>query len=420
MKRTMIICNILLVAAALFNACGIEEFPDDGGKTPNERKDIVLTKVQEQIGYNANAFTFDFLKAACAKEQKGTNIFVSPFSIQMALAMTAAGAAGDTQTEMYNALGFNNFTGADVSGFYHTLIPALQAVDNTTTFEIANSFWARNSIKIKDNYISDIKDNFYAEVRTLPAGGQQAAGEINGWCSEKTHGMINKIVDEVPSSTIVSLLNAIYFKGIWKDKFSKDANTQEKFTNFDGTTVKATFMNKTFDSARVYSDEYAEAMSIPYGNGAFAMTIVMPRTGVSLDKILAGLNAETWAAYRDGGRTYEVVFAMPKFEEEYAAEKLCIEILQGMGMNKAFTGAADFSAMSDTPLCIDEIRHKAKIKVDEEGTEAAAVTYIGMRVTSVGPGGQIFYFKADRPFLYFISERSTGEILFSGAKNLFK
>ena len=160
-------------------------------------------------------------------------------------------------------------------------------------------------------------------------------------------------------------------------------------------------------------------MSIPYGNGAFAMTIVMPRSGVSLDKILSGLNAETWAQYRDGGRWYETIFSMPKFEEEYACEKLCIDILEEMGMCKAFTGAADFSAMSDTPLCIDEIRHKAKIKVDEEGTEAAAVTYIGMRVTSVGPGGETFYFKVNRPFLYFISERSTGEILFSGAKNEF-
>ncbi len=419
MKKTMIISSILIMAATLFNACGLEENTDNGGKTPNERQDIVLTKVQEQIGYNANAFTFDFLKAACTKEDAGTNIFVSPFSIQMALAMTAAGAAGDTQAEMYNTLGFNNFSGADVSEFYRTLIPALQEVDNTTTFEIANSFWSKSSIKIKQNYIDDIKDSFYAEVRTLPGNGQQAAGEINGWCSEKTHGMINKIVDEVPSSTIVSLLNAIYFKGIWKDQFNKASNTEEKFTNWDGTTKKTTFMNKTFENARVYSDEYAEAMSIPYGNGAFAMTIVMPRSGVSLDKILAGLNAETWAQYRDGGRWYETIFSMPKFEEEYACEKLCIDILEEMGMQKAFTGAADFSAMSDTPLCIDEIRHKAKIKVDEEGTEAAAVTYIGMRVTSVGPGGETFYFKVNRPFLYFISERSTGEILFSGAKNEF-
>ncbi len=419
MKRRMIICNILIMAATLFGACDKQVIPNDGGKTPNERQDIVLTKVQEQIGYNANAFTFDFLKAACTQENAGTNIFISPFSIQMALAMTAAGAAGDTQAEMYNALGFNNFSGTDVSGFYRTLIPALQAVDNTTTFEIANSFWSKSSIKIKQNYIDDIKDSFYAEVRTLPGNGQQAAGEINGWCSEKTHGMINKIVDEVPSSTIVSLLNAIYFKGIWKDQFNKASNTEEKFTNWDGTTKKTTFMNKTFENARVYSDEYAEAMSIPYGNGAFAMTIVMPRSGVSLDKILAGLNAETWAQYRDGGRWDETIFSMPKFEEEYACEKLCIDILEEMGMQKAFTGAADFSAMSDTPLCIDEIRHKAKIKVDEEGTEAAAVTYIGMRVTSVGPGGETFYFKVNRPFLYFISERSTGEILFSGAKNEF-
>ena len=321
---------------------------------------------------------------------------------------------------LFNALGFTDFDHADVSEFYHTLIPALQNVDNTTIFEIANSFWAKKSIVIKDDYTEDIKDNFFAEVRTLAGSGQQAAGEINGWCSEKTHGMINKIVDEVPSSTMVSLLNAIYFKGIWEDPFDKNFNTEDKFTNWNGSQVKTTFMNKTFEDARVYSDEYVEAMSLPYGNGAFAMTIIVPRNGISTEKVLAGLDAEKWADYRNGGRWYRTVFSMPKFEEEYAAEKLCIEILQEMGMQKAFTSAADFSAMSNTPLCIDEIRHKAKIKVDEEGTEAAAVTYIGMRVTSVGPGAETFYFKVNKPFLYFISERSTGEILFAGSKQSVK
>ena len=420
MKRKMIILNILLTTAIMFSACEKEPEFTPGGNKPKDRRDIVLTKTQQQIGYTANAFTFDFLKAAAAKEADGKNIFISPFSIQMALAMTAAGAEGDTQSEMYNALGFQDFSHEDVSEFYRTLIPALQDVDNTTVFEIANSFWAKPGIKIKDGYITDIEDSFLADVRTLPLDGQQAAGEINGWCSDKTHGMINKIVDEVPASTMVSLLNAIYFKGIWTDPFNKSQNTEERFTNWDGTSVQKTFMNKTFEDARVYSDEYAEAMSIPYGNGAFAMTIIVPRNGVSTEKILEGLDAEKWAEYRDGGRYYRTVFSMPRFDEEYAAEKLCIEILKDMGMEKAFSGAADFSAMSDTPLCIDDIRHKAKIKVDEEGTEAAAVTYIGMRVTSVGPGGETFYFKVNKPFLYFISEKSTGEILFAGAKNSLK
>ena len=419
MKKIMTIASIIMLSAAIMAGCEKEDINSNTNK-PKERQDIVLTKTQQQIGYTANAFTFDFLKAAAAKEDAGTNIFVSPFSIQMALAMTAAGAEGDTQTEMYNALGFTDFDHADVSEFYHTLIPALQNVDNTTIFEIANSFWAKKSIVIKDDYTEDIKDNFFAEVRTLAGSGQQAAGEINGWCSEKTHGMINKIVDEVPSSTMVSLLNAIYFKGIWEDPFDKNFNTEDKFTNWNGSQVKTTFMNKTFEDARVYSDEYVEAMSLPYGNGAFAMTIIVPRNGISTEKVLAGLDAEKWADYRNGGRWYRTVFSMPKFEEEYAAEKLCIEILQEMGMQKAFTSAADFSAMSNTPLCIDEIRHKAKIKVDEEGTEAAAVTYIGMRVTSVGPGAETFYFKVNKPFLYFISERSTGEILFAGSKQALK
>ncbi len=420
MKRIMILTSFIIAAAvALLPACGIEPEEKDDMNTPKERVDIPLTKVQQQISYNANAFTFDFLKAAAAKEDAGTNIFVSPFSIQMALAMAASGAAGDTQSEMYGAIGFQSFSHEDVSGFYHSLIPALQDVDNTTIFEIANSFWSRD-IQIKDSYSGDIRANFFAEVRPLAGDARQAAAEINGWCSDKTHGMINKIVDEVPSSTKVSLLNAIYFKGIWADKFSKDQNSEEKFTNWDGTTVRTSFMNRTFEDTRVYSDEYVQAMSLPYGNGAFSMTIIVPRNGVSPSKILSGLDAEKWAAYLGGGRFYRTIFSMPKFEEEYAAEKLCIEILQDMGMKKAFGGAADFSAMSPSPLCIDEIRHKAKIKVDEEGTEAAAVTYIGMRVTSVGPGAESFYFKVDRPFLYFISEKSTGEILFAGVKNSLK
>lgn len=415
MKRTMVICNILAMAAVLLASCGLEE-GGYGGKTAKTREDIPLTKVQQQIGFNANAFTFDFLEAACAKEQVGKNLFLSPFSIQMALAMTAAGAAGDTRQEMYSALGFDNFTGEDVSGFYRTLIPALQDVDNTTAFEIANSFWSKDCIVVNDDYKNDIRTSFFAEVRTLPSDARTAPGQINGWCSEKTHGMIPKIVDEVPGSTMVALMNAIYFKGIWADPFDKELNTQDKFTCRDGKKVTTTFMNKTFGNARVYNDEYVEAMSVPYGNGAFAMTLVVPRTGVIPEKVIAGLDADTWAVYRDGGKMYRTYFSMPRFEEEYAAEKLCIDILRGMGMQKAFTGAADFSAMSDTSLCIDEVRHKAKIKVDEEGTEAAAVTYVGMRETSVGPGGDTFYFKADRPFIYFISERSTGAILFAGIK----
>ena len=404
----------------MFGAC--EKDPannPENNVTPKERKDITLTKTQQQIGYNANAFTFDFLKAACGKEAGGTNLFLSPFSIQMALAMTAAGAAGDTQAEMYDALRFGSFSGEDVNGFYGALIPELQDVDNTTTFEIANSFWSKKNILILDNYKKDIQESFFAEVRTLPDDSQAATGQINGWCSEKTHGMINKIVDQVPESTVVALMNAIYFKGMWSDPFEKEMSAEDSFTNWDGSSSRAVFMNKTFDRAVVYSDEYVEAMSVPYGNKAFAMTIIVPRNGLTPGKVLAGLDSEKWNQYIRGGRSYEVVFSMPRFEQEYAAEKLCIDILKEMGMEKAFTPAADFSAMSTAPMCIDEVIHKAKIKVDEEGTEAAAVTYIGMRLTSVGPSGEIFYFKADRPFLYFISEQSTGTILFAGIKNAF-
>lgn len=409
------ILNTLVIMAATLLSLSCEKEPEKTNQ-PKERADIVLTKVQQQISYNANAFTFEFLKAACNKEQAGKNIFVSPFSIQMALSMAAAGAVGDTQGEMYSAIGFNDFSSAEVGGFYRYLIPALQDVDNTTTFEIANSFWSKPIIVVKDDYANDIKENFFAEVRDLPDNGQQAVAEINGWCKERTHGMIDRIVDKIDDDIMVSLLNAIYFKGSWSEPFDKSLSKDDKFTNWDGSTVKKTFMNRTFNNARVYSDEYVEAMSIPYGNEAFAMTIVVPRSGTTVEKVLEGLDRDRWLNFLYDGYLYDAVFSMPRFEQEYAADKLCIEILQDMGMQLAFSGSADFSAMSDTPMCIDEVRHKAKIKVDEEGTEAAAVTYIGMRLTAIAPASEVFYFKADRPFLYFISEKSTGAILFAGIK----
>ena len=409
-----ITCFITAAAMALLAACGLEPEGQNDTTSPKERADISLTKVQQQISCSANTFTFDFLKAACAAEPDGKNIFVSPFSIQMALAMTAAGAAGDTQQEMYSALGFDGFSGEDVGEFYQSLIPALQEVDNTTVFEIANSFWSRKDIVIKKNYTADIMANFFAEVLDLAGDPAKAAGEINAWCSDKTHGMINKIVDAVPASTKACLLNAIYFKGIWADKFDAGSNTDAPFQNWDGTTTKAAFMNQTFDQARVYSDDYAQAISLPYGNRAWSMTIVMPREGTSLEKLLAGLDDGRWQLYNTGGRSYQTIFSMPRFEEEYAAEKLCIKILQDMGMQKAFTGAADFSAMSTSSMCIDDVRHKAKIKVDEEGTEAAVVSSAGMmKDAAVGPGDHVV-FHADHPFLYLITESSTGAILFAG------
>ena len=170
---------------------------------------------------------------------------------------------------------------------------------------------------------------------------------------------------------------------------------------------------------RVFVGKEASALSLPYGNGAYAMTVILPNKGVDVNSVVAGLDADTWSDYRFGGDRYQVSIALPKFETEYTAADLCIAALKDMGMESAFTRAANFSGISDTGLFIDQVIHKAKVKVNEKGTEAAAVSYIGMRTTSVAPPQQHIYFKVDRPFIYAISEVSTGAIVFLGVQRKF-
>ena len=405
----------LIAATLLANAC---DKTQPQSTEDNVREDIVLTKAQSDLCALSNGFTFDFMKILAARDDKGKNMFASPLSLQTVLAMAAEGASGDTRQEMVGALRLNGFSDEEISGYFKTIIPALEKVDKTTVMEIANSFWSKKSINIKKDYAAVLQANYYAECRTLDSDGIAAAREVNGWCSDKTHGMINQVVDRIPEDQKVALINAIYFKGEWSDKFSEAANTDEDFTNYDGTTKKVTLMNRE-TNMRVFVGKEASALSLPYGNGAYAMTVILPNKGVDVNSVVAGLDADTWSDYRFGGDRYQVSIALPKFETEYTAADLCIAALKDMGMESAFTRAANFSGISDTGLFIDQVIHKAKVKVNEKGTEAAAVSYIGMRTTSVAPPQQHIYFKVDRPFIYAISEVSTGAIVFLGVQRKF-
>jgi len=405
----------LIAATLLANAC---DKTQPQKTEDNVREDIVLTKAQSDLSSKSNVFTFDFMKTLASKDDKDINIFTSPLSLQMALAMTAEGAIGDTRQEMINALHLNGFSEAEVSGYFETIIPALEKVDKTTVMEIANSFWAKQSITIKNDYAAKLQASYYAECKTLDFDSSAAARAINSWCSDKTHGMINQVVDEIPEDQKVALVNAIYFKGEWTSPFEESANTDDNFSNHDGTKAKVTLMNKDA-SMRVFVGKEASALSLPYGNGAYMMTIILPEKGVDVNSIVAGLNTETWSDYYLGGDRYQVSISLPKFETEYTASDLCIAALDDMGMKSAFTRAADFTGISDTRLYIDQVIHKAKVKVNEKGTEAAAVSYIGMRTTSMAPPQQHIYFKVDRPFIYAISEISTGAIVFLGVQRKF-
>ena len=407
----------LIAAMFLFNkACDRHEPPQQ--QEENVRKNIELTETQKGLCRTANVFTFDFLKILAGKEDKDVNIFASPFSLQTVLAMTAEGAARDTKEEMLTALRLSDFSEADIAEFYKVIIPALQGVDKKTVMEIANSLWSKEFIEIKEDFSARLQKNYYAECRTLLTDPFEAAREVNAWCSQKTHGMINRVVDQVSEDQMVALINALYFKGEWNDKFNERYSRDEKFHNHDGSTKEVTMMRKT-DDMDVYLGEEAWSLSLPYGNRAYRMTIILPKEGVDVDKVVASLDAESWRQYLYRGYEREVNLSLPKFETEYSAADLCIKTLNEMGMEKAFKRSADFSGISDIALYISQIIHKAKIKVNEEGTEAAAVSYVGMELATAIPREEPIDFKVDRPFIYAISEVSTGAITFIGVQKQF-
>lgn len=413
--KNMFTVSFIAAMMMLFNHGGNSDKPQ---KDDNVRKNIELTDEQKAISRASNEFTFDFMKILASKEDKNVNMFASPFSLQTALAMTTEGAVGDTREEMLKALKLSDFSQEEIAGFYKTIIPSLEKVDKKTVMEIANSFWSKKAIEIKKDYAAILKADYYAECETLANDKKEAAKAVNAWCSKKTHGMINHVVDEVSEEQMVALINAIYFNGEWSEPFRERSNYDTDFTNHDGTTSKVTLMRRD-DDMDVYLGEEARSLSLPYGNRAYVMTIILPEKGVDVDDVVAKLDADTWRKYRYGGRNYEVTLSFPKFETEYTTSDLCIKTLKDMGLKKAFTRSADFTGISKTTLFISQIIHKARVKVNEKGTEAAAVSYIGMELTSAIPRQEHITFKVDRPFIYAISEVSTGAIVFMGVQKKF-
>ena len=380
--------------------CNKEPLPVE--EPDKEFTPIVLTKAEEGINNGVNEFGLKLFQALYDKDQ----VFISPLSISLALSMTAYGARGATEQEMIATLGFGEATRDQVGAYYKKMVPALIEADNRTTLEIANSIWVKDAIRLRDYFSTDIfSRNFSAS---------DLVREINNWSSDKTHGLIKNVADNLHPDTIMALVNALYFNGKWTVEFDKA--TDGKFTTLASSSVSAKMMSKTSSYRYAAAGGY-QMVSVPYGNGAFVMDIILPEeTGATaFNNAVAGLDWEKYSALIAYGGTCQVCLTMPVFKMEYYMELQ--DILAAMGMPTAFSDYADFSGMTDdTSLCIDQVIHKTLVDVDEKGTEAAAVTVVGMRkTTSVGPSETI-YFTADRPFIFAIRETSTNALLFVGQK----
>jgi len=386
--------------------CNNENEPSPIVVTEDAKPFVLRIGLEKRVAQD-NEFAFDLLKKTISDSEE-TNVFVSPLSVSIALGMAWNGANGQTKSEMETALKMSGLSVADINEYYKVMQTNLPIIDPTTKLSIANSLWYRNGFFVKTDFLKVNADNFNAEVRALDFAQTWAKDTINNWCSRKTNKLIPTIIDEISQDAMMYLINAVYFKGIWRSKFDKKVTAEKDFTNELGKTVKVNMMYQK-DTFAYYADNTAQYLDMPYGNNAFSMTVILPLDNKTTADVLTNLTLENWKNTLNKLVVQQVMLSVPRFKVE---NKFTLnEVMKNMGMNLAFTDYADFSNISDIDLMISKIFHKTYITVDEEGTEAAAVTAIEFGVTSM-PIYPIF--TVNKPFVFLIREKSTGVILFIG------
>jgi serpin B len=402
--------NIFLCAALTGMLCVI--FSCNDSKNVNQvvkpYEPIELTASQTQQVSADNSFAFDLLKTINMSESSG-NFFISPLSITQALGMAYNGAAGATKTAMETALRRNGFSTDEINAYYKKLVDALLAADSSTRLKIANSIWTRKDFPVLQSFY-DVNTAFYgAKVQSLDFTQPSAKDIINNWCSQNTNGKIPFVIDQISDDVVMYLINAVYFKGIWKSQFKTSDTFDGSFAATTGAVpVKYMKQENTFN---YFGNDSVQCAELPYGNGAFSMVVVLPASKYSVDQIVNKLNSSTWKHWQESMRPIQLHVEFPKFKFSY--KTLLNNSLSQLGMGVAFADFADFSKIANGGgLKISRVLHNTFVAVDEEGTEAAAVTAVEIGVTSVGP--QIASFIVNRPFLFFIKEKSTGTILFAG------
>ncbi|MDR2026591.1 MAG: serpin family protein [Prevotellaceae bacterium] len=397
----------MILSMALCVACQNEN--ENNEPTPLPDAKPVAVHIRQKITTD-NAFAFDIFKATCA-DSKDANIFISPLSISMAFNMVLNGAKGATSDEILETLRAKDYTVSDINEHSRLLRSELTGVDPSTQLSIANSIWYRQDLPVKNAFLEVNRTNYAAEVSALDFSSPDAIKQINNWCARQTGDKIKSIVDNISSETAMWLINAVYFKGIWTSKFDKNNTRKEDFYTSDGKTNQVQMMRQTA-SFKYGADEYGEYLELPYGNQAFSMILLLPGEDRTAEDMVERLNSDRWNRTVESMSGREVNLSLPRFKVECKYE-MHENILPELGMRIPFTRYADFGNISEVALFISQVIHKTFIEVNEEGTEAAAVTGISMGFTSAGPS-QTIDFIVNKPFVFAISEKSSGVILFMG------
>ncbi len=395
---------ILTASLPLMGGCGVFN--------PKETLAAPVMELDGRLVEANNGFGFNLLRQLQEKEPD-QNIFISPASVSAALAMTYNGAGGKTSRDMAEALLLREMSLEEVNKAFADLKTILQNPDPKVELAVANSLWARAGTDFNEDFLQRNRDYFGAETTALNFNLPGAADQINSWVKEQTRGKIAKIVEPpIDPLTVLFLINAIYFKGDWSEPFDARKTREIPFTLTDGTVKQHPVMFKEGDYQTLKTDHF-QAVSLPYGKtGRLSMYIFLPNEGSSLAEFYSELNRENWDSWLNAFMERNAEIGLPRFKFEY--ETSLNDALKALGMAEAFDpAAADFSGMRPAAdLYISDVKHKTFIEVNEEGTEAAAVTSVEMRLTAMP---ETFTLVADRPFFFAIADNQTKTVLFMGS-----
>ena len=398
MKKITLFLFAMAVAAVSY-AQGHE--PASDGSKP---KTITLTDAERELVKANNNFALRLFREARTEE----NAILSPLSITYALGMLNNGATGQTQQEINEVLGFGE-AGADaINAFCRKMLTEAPKLDDTKV-AIGNTIFVNEGMgyRLQDAFVQTVNTYYDAQPQARNFTDGETMDVINQWASDHTNGMIKQILDaeSFDPMAVSYLLNAIYFKGDWTNEFDPESTTEEPFNGGDAVPM----MNRLFyDDIGYAENDLYQAVNLPYGLGAYSMSIFLPKEGKTVADVLNQMTDESWKNFSED---YAVDVKLPRFETQ--TDQDLKEIMSNLGMPTAFIPTyADFPYFCNEQIYISLMKQVAKIKVNEQGSEAAAVTIIGEKATSCKPNYAAFH--ATRPFLYLITEQSTGVVFFIG------
>lgn len=397
---------LLIIISMLFNSCGEKSI------NPIVDPPRQLTAMEKQLVNSSDNFSFKLFEKIY-NTKPDANLFVSPLSISMALGMAMNGADGTTYDAMKSTLAMDSFTREQANETYQSLITLLGDIDSKVTMQIANSIWYNKDYTFQTDFIETNKRYFDAVVNPMNFSDPATVTVINNWVKSATNEKINKIVEQISAETIMYLINAVYFKGTWKYQFEQNKTKDDIFTTQTGNRVTVKMMEQEVDLS-TFSNEIFMAVDLPYGSSAYSMTLFLPNYGKNLTDVVSWLTRQTFDSVISQLSISKKNLFLPRFKMEYKIN--LNNVLKELGMEIAFDpGRANFKKLyvGMGNAYISDVDHKTYVDVNEEGTEAAAVTSVTIGVTSIGNNSIRF----DHPFLFLIREKNSGAIIFIGSLN---